>query len=212
MIDFTVLIPVYNTDPVIFQEALDSVLNQSHPSPHPIVIVNDGSSKTGTLRVLIDLQRDPRFHVINHKFNQGTSAALNTGHEYIKSEYIALQGSDDVSLPDRFKKQCAYLQTRPEVDVLGAQLMIFWDNDPKRKSVFTSKHISQPRKTGYIVNHGTVMYKNQAVKDVGGYDVEFRRAQDINLFNRMITARKKIHNLSEVLYHWRRVKPVKETA
>lgn len=211
MIDFTVLIPVYNTDPRHLQEAIDSVLNQSYPSPHPIVIVNDGSSKTGTLRMLIDLQRDPRFHIINHKFNQGTSAALNTGHTYIKSEYIALQGSDDVSTSDRFKKQCEFLSRRSDIDVLGAQLMIFWDHDPKRKSIFTSKHVSIPKPTkGWQTNHGTVMYRNQAVKDVGGYDVERRRAQDVWLFKKLMESGYKFHNLYDVLYHWRRIKKVEE--
>lgn len=212
MIDFTVLIPVYNTPAKFFEEAVNSILSQSVQSPHPIVIVNDGSSKTDTLRMIVDYQHDARFHVINYKSNLGTSAALNTGHEYIKSEYIALQGSDDVSLPDRFKKQVEYLSRNPHVDVLGTQLKTFWDHDPTRKSIFTSKHASIPRvKNGpWQINHGTVMYKNQAVKDVGGYDVEKRRGQDVYLWRKMMEHQKKIHNLSDILYYWRRVKQTNE--
>lgn len=163
--------------------------------------------------MLVDLQRDERFHIINHKCNLGTSAALNTGHEYIQSEYIAIQGSDDVSTPDRFKRQCDFLERRKDVDVLGAQLMIFWDHDPKRKSIFLSKHGSHPKPgKGWQTNHGTVMYRNQAVKDVGGYDVERRRAQDVWLFKKLMEKGYKFQNLSECLYHWRRIKKVEEPA
>lgn len=205
MIDFTVLIPVYNTPSHIFKEAVDSILNQSHPSPNPIVIVNDGSSKTETLRMLIDFQHDARFHVINLKFNQGVSKALNVGHEYIKSEYIAVMGSDDISHLDRFKKQVEYLDKNTDVEVLGTQIKTFWNHDPKeRKGMFTSMHKATYNKVGFGMNHGTVIYKNQSVKDVGGYDESKRKGQDIDLFNRMVLAKKKMRNLSDVLYHWRR--------
>lgn len=156
--------------------------------------------------MLVDLQRDERFHIINLKCNQGTSVALNAGHEYIKTEYIAIMGSDDVTHPERFKKQVEFLEKNPKVDVLGAQIKTFYNHDPKRKSIFTSQHQSIPTKKGgpWQTNHGTVMYKNQAVKDVGGYDVEHRRGQDVYLWKKMIEAGKVFRNLSDNLYYWRR--------
>ncbi len=206
MIDFTVLIPVFNTPAHHFKEAIDSILAQTLPSQNPIVIVNDGSSQTDTLRMLVDLQHTAEFHVINLKCNQGTSAALNAGHKYIKSEYIAIMSSNDVSHKDRFKKQVEYLEGHPNVDVLGTQLRTFWDDDQTRKSIFTSQHksIAKAKDGPWQTNHGTVMYKNQAVKDVGGYDLAFRKGQDIQLWLKMHQAGKVFHNLPDNLYYWRR--------
>ena len=54
------------------------------------------------------------------------------------------------------------------------------------------------------MNHGTVIYKNQAVKDVGGYDIDKKRGQDVYLWKKMMEAGKKFHNVSDILYYWRR--------
>lgn len=204
MIDFSVLIPVFNTKAAHLQEAVNSILEQSHPSPNPIIIIDDGSSSEETLICLQEFAAYKEIQVHTLDDNYGVSYALNYGHRIVNSEYIALQGSDDISHKERFKKQCDFIERRGPIDVLGTNLMTFWDHDPKRKSIFTSKHDSIPKRPGFIVNHGTVMYRNQAVIDVGGYDVTKRKAQDIDLFNRMIKARYKFHNLNETLYSWRR--------
>lgn len=205
MIDYSVLIPFYNTDPKHFREALTSILYQSRADYKEVVIVDDGSTDKDSLAVLREvLMWERRIRVERLDQNGGTSVALNRGHKVIESEYIAIMSSNDISLPDRFKKQIAFLERYPATDVLGTQLTGFWDDDPRKKVIVKTRHPSIPKGKGWLTNHGTVIYRNSAVKEVGGYDPEYRRGQDIYLWNKLHAAGKVFRNLDETLYQWRR--------
>jgi glycosyltransferase EpsE len=205
MIDFTVLIPVFNTKKVALTEALNSILNQTLKCPNKIVIVNDGSTDLDTLEVIAKYVEGGHVICYDLEKNYGTPTALNHGHDKITTEYIALMGSDDISHRERFEKQIRFLKQNPSCDVLGTQLSMFYDNKDKKPSGWNTSHPVKPISgKGWQTNHGTVIYKNQAVKDVGGYNPEMLRAQDIDLFNRMMSAGKSFHNLKNVLYKWRR--------
>lgn len=210
-IDFTVLIPVFNTLPQPLFEAVDSVLTQRQGIGNfEVLIIDDGSTDVLTLKILQELNTIEGVTVAYCEKNLGTSNALNVGHDLIKTEWIALMGSDDISLPHRFKKQINHLQKNPDIDVLGTNLYTFKHEDLKRPAVWTSKkpykETLEDQPYGWLTNHGTVFYKNQAVKDVGGYDLNFRRGQDVDLWKRMFLAGKKIRTLPDTLYAWRRFK------
>ena len=61
----------------------------------------------------------------------------------------------------------------------------------------------EERTEGWLTNHGTVMYKNQSVKDVGGYMLA-GRCQDVDLWKRMYKAGYKIRTLEPITYAWRK--------
>lgn len=210
-IDFTVLIPVYNTKPSELIECVYSVhkSNQTIDQDYDIVIVNDCSTSEETLKALEFLKSTLGVHVIHMPENGGTSKALNAGHEFIKTEWIALSGSSDISFKNRFELQVQHLEENPNIDVLGTNLFSFCDWDPFRKPTFTSNHgytrTLIDSNYGWLTNHGTVFYKNKSVKDVGGYTFH-GRGQDVDLWKRMFNAGKKIHTLANVLYAWRRDK------
>lgn len=206
-IEFTVLIPVFNTKPEALFEAVKSCMNQTHKAKE-IVLVDDGTTDIETLKVM-HLLEDMGCRILTSMANEGTSAALNYGHDKIDTEYIALMGSDDVSHPDRFRRQVQFLTLNP-VDVLGTQLFGFDNADIERKHMFKTNHPKNPTANNtannWFANHGTVFYKNQAVKDVGGYDIAKRRGQDVDLWARMYKAGKSFYNLPDMLYGWRRYK------
>lgn len=213
-IDFSVLIPVYNTKPDELLEAVFSVINQKINQHYKIVIVDDGSDCMDTIGVLEYLKKAGKrgfcevvVHTLEH--NQGTSKALNYGHSIISSEYVAIMGSDDISHPERFAMQTQFLRGR-NIDVLGTQLFSFYRDDMTRKPLFTSSHPLHPTltntKDGWMVNHGTVFYKNETVKRFN-YNPEIGRAQDIDLWKRMgKDPNVKFVNLQQTLYAWRRTR------
>ncbi len=206
-LDFTVLIPVYNTmaDPLI--ESVRSILDQRCEQKPDILIIDDGSTDKQTITALNSLNMNKRITVVRCEENKGTANALNIGHDLIKTEYIAIQGSDDISLPNRFQKQIEHLLHGPQIDVLGANLYTFKHLDAKRPSTWTSKkpyiETLKEQPYGWLTNHGTAFYKNQSVKDVGGYTFH-GRGQDVDLWKRMFLAGKIIRTLPDVLYAWRR--------
>lgn len=206
-IDFTVLIPVYNTDPAHLLEAVRSIINQTIEQKFKTVIVDDGSTQISTIKAVESL-RSSDIVIRRLDENGGTSVALNHGHACIDSEYIAVMGSNDIAHRHRLVMQVEHLQRVPNIDVLGTDLMSFRDDDIFRKGIWTSNHPEKPTLSntanGWLVNHGTVMYKNAAVKEVGGYDPKLRRAQDVDLWRRMAEKGKTFQNIKEVLYLWRK--------
>lgn len=208
-IDFTVLIPVYNTKASELIEAVFSVhpTYQDIDQDYSILIVDDGSTNKETLKALEFLKLQKGISVYHKPENGGTSSALNKGHELIQTEYTAIMGSSDISTPNRFRLQVEHLLDNTDIDVLGTQLYSFKESDYKRTPIYQTSHKYETtlneRTEGWLTNHGTVMYKNQSVKDVGGYILP-GRYQDVDLWKRMFLAGKKIRTLDVVTYAWRK--------
>lgn len=209
MINFTVLIPVYNTKAFDLIECVYSVYwtNQTLKRPYNIVIVNDGSNSPDTLEALDFLGQLQGVSIYNKDKNEGTSSALNVGHSIIETEWIAIQGSSDISFSNRFELQCKHLEENPNIDVLGTNLFSFRESDIKRVPIYKTSHkyitTLEERTEGWLTNHGTVMYKNKAVKDIGGYLLA-GRGQDVDLWKRMALAGYNIRTLEPILYAWRK--------
>lgn len=205
----THLIPVYNTRARHLIECVHSIRSQD---AHPILIIDDGSTSPETFGALEMLKVIvPDVKVYEMPENLGTPAALNIGHALIDTKYVALMGSSDIALPGKYKLQLELLQKWPTIDVLGTSLMAFRDTDPFRHKMFTLEHKDQPKpkdKKGhdpyFLCNHGTVIYRNEAVKKVGGYNEKYRRAQDVELWSRMWANGAIFRNINKVLYLWRR--------
>ncbi len=112
----TVILPVYNAMPYL-PAAVESILCQTY-SDFDFVIVNDGSSD-GSSQYLGTL-RDSRVEIINQA-NAGQGAARSLALSKCQSEYVALMDADDISEPDRFLAQLEYLDSHPDVVILGTQ-------------------------------------------------------------------------------------------
>ena len=88
----SIIIPVYNVEPYL-RQCLDSVISQTF-TDWECILVNDGSTdKSGSICDEY-ASKDSRLKVI-HKVNGGSSAARNTGLEYIVGEYVFFMDSDD---------------------------------------------------------------------------------------------------------------------
>lgn len=219
------IIPVFNTPPLHLMEAVNSVIYQNGVDVIPI-IVDDGSTDKGALDALECLVYGGKVIMQTHETNLGTPSAFNTGHKLIEGipgsinealklmDYVFLMGSSDISHPDRFRLQLEYLKAHPETDVLGTGLGAFKDNEKLfRKQAYSFVHPEKPvpgYKSGhdkyFIVNHGTVCYRQSAVMAVGGYDQTWLRAQDVNLWKRMHENGAIFRNIPQILYAHRREK------
>lgn len=211
MLDFTVVVPVYNTIPEHLLEGVMSIVNQTIEQDYTINIIDDGSTNAETLRMLKYLSKIPKVKVQYLKENVGVAEVLNGFHKSCTNKYIAVCGSDDIQHKDKFKLQVEYLVNNPDVSVLSTQLYGFNDSDIERKPLFKSEHklechpkVKGDKRDFWIANHGTVIYKNDDVIAAGGYDPKLRRAQDVDLWKRMYANGCKFRCLQRVLYGWRR--------
>ena len=114
----SIIMSVYNGEKYL-QEAIESILNQSY-SGFEFIIVNDGS--TDYTEEILNEYTDSRIVRINNQENIGLARSLNRAIETAHGELIARMDADDISAPDRFEKQVAYLDAELEVSVLGTYM------------------------------------------------------------------------------------------
>lgn len=89
----SIIVPVYNTDPILMKKCLRSISRQTYSNVE-ILFINDGSTNKETLSLLKKLNNEPGYHVIN-KSNEGVSAARNLGIKKANGDYVFFLDSDD---------------------------------------------------------------------------------------------------------------------
>ena len=115
--------------------------------------------------------------------------------------------ADDLSLPQRFERQVAYLNEHPECVLVGSQvLLIDTEGAPIRVKGDTQFHHEQidhahMNRTWPLV-HPTIMVRRSALDAVGGYREKYKWLEDLDLFLRLAEVGK-LANLEDVLLHYR---------
>lgn len=194
----TVLMPVYN-GATYLREAIDSILAQTYMD-FELLIVNDGS--TDTSNEIIAAYSDPRIKCIENIKNLGLVASLNKGLKSAQGEYIARMDQDDISLPERLKKQFDFMIANPNIGVLGTGFKhinnkgvirdlpsnILTDHD----FIKWSLHFYSP------LVHPTVMMNKKIIRGIGGYSPLCVHAEDYDLWIRASKVTR-ISNLEEKL-------------
>lgn len=115
----SIIMSVYSEPIEWMRLSVDSILNQSYKD-FEFIIINDKPDRKEN-RELLDVykHKDNRIVLINNKVNLGLTKSLNIGLLAAKGEYIARMDADDISLPDRLKQQVDFLDTHPEVSIVG---------------------------------------------------------------------------------------------
>jgi len=114
--------PVFNAQAYLAQ-AVESIQNQTHTNWE--LIIFDDFSTDGSFQLAIDLAcKDSRIQVHRNGRHRGPGGAANMALPYTRGQFIARMDSDDISLPDRFEKQVAYLQANPAVIAVGGQCQL----------------------------------------------------------------------------------------
>ena len=197
----SVILPVYNGEKYL-AEAIDSILAQTFPD-FEFILINDCSSDR-TAEILSSYA-DYRIRIVNHSSNQKLSKSLNKGIELAQGKFIARMDADDISLPDRFEKQVAFLKTHPEIGVVGCKVKII---DEQGYITGELAREIQPELIkwelffGCPFAHPSVMMRADLVKSTGGYSNDLSVAVDYEYWTRLIKVTR-FANLSEVLLLYR---------
>lgn len=198
----TVLMSVFNGEAYL-DAAIGSILGQSYRD-FDFLIVDDGSTDGSAAILARQAAADPRITVIR-KENAGLAAALNAGLAAIDSEYVARMDADDVSLPTRLAQQLAFLDSHPEIAVVGSRVAAIEDGGGIRR---VREVASEPEAVARAlplrnaIVHPSTMMRTAVLRAAGGYREEFRYSQDYDLWLRLV-ATEQLANMPDVLLHYR---------
>lgn len=183
----SVVMSVFNGMPMV-KDAVNSILSQTLCDLE-FIIVNDGSTDD-TLSYLKSVAlTDSRIRIIDQA-NTGLTLALIRGVAEARAPFIARMDADDISEPMRLEAQVAYLKARPELCAVSCGIA-FVSGD--LVTIAVSDRQRQPElfpllMTLYnaVSGHGQVIFRKASYELAGGYNPEFRYAQDYDLWTRMI--------------------------
>ncbi|MEO6696359.1 MAG: glycosyltransferase [Ignavibacteria bacterium] len=201
----SVITTVYNSESYIIQ-SVESILDQTFKD-FEYIIVDDGSTdKTSALLQKL-VSRDSRIILIANHTNLGRVNSLNTALGRSRGEFIALQDADDISLPDRFEKQCLFLANNPDHVLVGSNIIVMDEfenfiSKPKRPTDDMGAKFSLLFRCTFA--NPSIMYrKNVIVENKIRYEENFIHAEDFRIIT-IISRFGKVHNLSSPLVKYRK--------
>lgn len=190
--------PVYNCE-LFVQTAIESILNQSYID-FEFLIIDDAS--TDTTVAIIKSYNDSRIQLIEKSINSGYTNSLNYGFSIANGKYIARMDGDDISYPQRFAKQIAFLEANEEVVVCGTNYKIV-GNDKKITIPENHDTIKLDLLVGNCILHPSVMIRKKILDEFSiSYDTLKEPTEDYDLWVRLLPLGK-LHNLQEVLLEYR---------
>ena len=196
----SVVMPAYNAETYI-GEAIGSILRQTFRD-FELIVINDASADA-TERIILSFQDDRIVYVRNEK-NMGVARTLNRGLSMAKGEYIARMDADDISLPERFRKQTAFLDENPQIAVVGAAIEMFGDGEKPERRCFSQS--SEAMKVDLFFScglaHPSVMMRKSVIAELGGYDPAFEGLEDYQLWCR-VAREHGITTLPDLLFRYR---------
>lgn len=184
----SVVMPIYNAQRYLTQ-AIDSILSQTLKN-FELILVNDASTDK-TLYIINKFKsKDNRIRLINNKKNLQMAESLNLAIDLAKSDLIARMDQDDISLPNRLEVQHAFMQSHPNVAIVGNDIIIIDEHDKvtgKRTYPISSKGLKKILFRYSAFAHPTVMFRKYHFQKVGGYNPKKHPCEDIDLWFRLGT-------------------------
>lgn len=196
----SVVMSCFNSERFI-ASAIESILCQTYKD-FEFIIWNDGS--TDRTEEIIKRFNDPRIRYYYHE-NTGLGQALRLACEKATGEYIARMDADDISLPERFEKEVAFLDSHPGSVLVSSAVNYMDDDGIVHNTSFPYTKMTAIRKKmlsgASVIVHPASMFRKEVYEKAGGYRA-LKKAQDGLLFSRMMIYGE-LSNIREPLLNYR---------
>lgn len=206
---FSVLISIYYKEQAEhFDACMESIWDNQTLKPSEIIVIEDGPLTPELNKVIAYWKEkiEDILKVTKLTENVGTGKAKNIGLQQCSNEIVCIVDTDDICVPERFKKQIDFLQENPSVSIVGGQILEFVEDiqNPTgmRQVPLSHENLKNYAKRQSPFNNMTITYRKKHILEVGGYQHHLWM-EDYNLFLRVIARGYKIQNLPDVLVYAR---------
>lgn len=204
-----VILPVYKNDKVPYiRLSFDSILNQKHTDVFLYVGV-DGPVGDDLVLCLREYESLENVHIYWFLENRGLAIVLNDLLDICFKEgyeYIARMDADDISMPERFAKQIAFMDSHSDVDCLGTWAIEI-DNEGKeyfrKKMPTTHEECLELFKKRDCMIHPTVMFRRSYFEKAGLYPEDTYFGEDTMMWAKGFKSGCKFANVPEYLFKFR---------
>ncbi|WP_407856654.1 glycosyltransferase [Enterococcus hailinensis] len=200
----SLVVPVYNVDEKWLRACVKSLTDQVY-SNWELCLADDASPKAHIKPLLQELAaEDDRIRVVLREKNGHISEATNSAIEIATGDYIGFLDNDDI-LADT-----ALLAVVNALNEDQEREFIYTDEDKlsmseKRFDPFFKPNWNETLLLGHNYITHFVVVKRSIIDEVGGLRTEFNGSQDYDFVLRATEVAKKIHHITNILYHWRTI-------
>ena len=133
-IPISVVMPTYNTETEMLQQAVESILSQTFRE-FEFLIIDDGSTND-SVDYLNSLQ-DERIRLIRNPVNIGITKSLNIGLREAKGKYIFLINNDTIFKEFNVDSLINRLESSPNIGIVCPKIRFAWGTNPIQYAGYT---------------------------------------------------------------------------
>lgn len=202
----SVVMSFYKEPTSWLRQSIDSILGQTFTDFEFIMVCDAPDNAEAIMTVRQYAEQDRRVKLIVNETNQGHSRAINSALSQAKGKYIAKMDADDISMPDRLKKEVAYLDTNPHIGVVSSDADIM---DNKGTVIKTRRYRGRYSQSWLFlennVAHPSVMYRREILKLRSPlYNEQYRYSLDYELWQYLLRHGISFHIIPESLILYRK--------
>lgn len=168
--------------------SINSILNQTFDDIE-FIIVDDINDELLSEYLASLGRKFSNVFIVKNTENIGLTFSLIKAIDLASGKYIARQDADDISHIERIDQQVRYLQKNINVVLLGTGYTLLDKTLSIRKEVIVAKSHDELLELMFKINpfcHSSVMFRKETYQLAGGYSVNFKLTQDLDLWFRLL--------------------------
>jgi glycosyltransferase involved in cell wall biosynthesis len=200
----SVLMSTYNASAFIDQ-SIESVLKQSFHD-FEFIIIDDNSNDNTYQKLLLYAENDKRLRIHSNNRKRGLPANLNKMASLARAVYLARMDADDICHTNRFQVEYDYMQDNPSTAVCFSEvnlINLYGDFICKKWTPNDMKQVLKHLPYLNFLVHPSAMIRKSSFENIGGYNELFLKAQDWDLWKRMISSNMRLDIIRQVLLDYR---------
>lgn len=199
----SILLPCFNAERFVVS-AVTSLFSQTYRNIE-VVAVDDGSTDSTPDKLTELAEHDDRLHIYRHPSNRGLIAALNTAIDRANGKLMARLDADDVAAPVRIQRAVDFLQSHPDISVVGSGAIYVASATGRRLRPRPVRCVL-PAGTRFMgifatpLAHPSIVARSQAMRETRYADPALaQHAEDYEMLARMLEAGRHLANIPENL-------------
>ena len=197
----SVIMAVHNSENFL-EERILSVLGQSFKD-FELILIDDLSTDDSLKITQKYKKKDRRIILLKNKKNLGPAGTRNEGLKKARGKYIAILDSDDLSHPERLKRQFNYLEEHPDIFLVGSSA-IFIDEEGREirrfRKYMNPELLSWRLPKSCSIIHSSIMFRNGQNMF---YNEEYKYAHDYAFYLEALSRNKELINVPDFLVKYR---------
>jgi len=199
----SLLLSIYHKNTVEELNRCFESIKTQNDIPNEIIFIIDGPIEASVFNAIKKWNEILPLKFYELQENMGLAHALNHGMKFCANDWVFRMDIDDVCARDRFTKQLKFIDSNPDIDILGGKILCFESFPnlfPGRAVPATFRAIQKFIKYRNPLNHPSVFFNRKKIMEIGGYP-DARLGQDYLLWINAMINGLKIQNTEDVLVY-----------